>query len=353
MLPLLVGIEGETLSPREREMFSRMQPAGYILFERNIADYEAARELTDELRSLTADPDAPIIAIDQEGGRVVRTRRIGVRHPSAAELAATEDSHLIIQSAGYTAQCLQTLGVNVDFAPVLDIGSGHANALPSRCWGRDSQSVTSWAGTWNRAFSRTGLLTCGKHFPGMGAAECDPHYKLPVIRGTKDDFLADAAIPFMALMPELPSLMIAHLMLPDIDKDLPSSLSPALVQGFLRQQLGYNGIIFTDDLCMGAIAAQYAPAEAAALALRAGCDLPLICHHSCEYLDSVAEAIAKLPAATREESARRISRFRLCLSSFKPKTFLGWDSYLRDLAAFNAKIPEEGEPLPSSPVQTY
>lgn len=353
MLPVIAGIEGESLTSRERKMFSRLQPAGYILFERNIGDYEQARELSNELRSLSVGPDLPIIAIDQEGGRVVRTKRIGVLHPSAAELAATGDRDLITLSACYTAQCLQTIGVNVNFAPVLDTGSGRDNALPSRCWGNDSQSVISWAGVWNRAFSRSGILTCGKHFPGMGAAECDPHYGLPVVRGTKDDFLAEPAVPFMALMPELPSMMVAHLMLPDIDASLPSSLSPVLVQGFLRDQLGYDGVIFTDDLCMGAIAGQFSPAEAAALALCAGCDLPLLCHHACDYLDEVAEALRTLPPGTLEEAGQRISRYRLCLHMAKPKNFLAWNDYLRNLGGFNAKIPTQGEAVPFSPVQGY
>ena len=251
MLPVIAGVEGVVLTPRERELFSRLQPAGYILFTRNITDYELARELTDELRQLTTGPDAPIIAIDQEGGRVVRTADIGVQLPSAAALAQRGDSHLIRQAAYYNARCLHTLGVNTNFAPVLDLASPHANALPSRCWGNGSQEVTSHAGVWNRATTGRGIMTCGKHFPGMGAAECDPHHDLPVLHGTRDSFLQEASIPFTALMPELPSLMIAHLLIPEIDAKLPTSLSPALVQGFLRDQLGYEGVVFTDDLCMG------------------------------------------------------------------------------------------------------
>ena len=224
MLPVIAGVEGLVLTPRERELFSRLQPAGYILFTRNIADYELTRELTDELRRLTTGPDEPIIAIDQEGGRVVRTAEIGVQLPSAAALAQKGSSHLIRQAAYYNAACLHTLGVNTNFAPVLDLASPHANALPSRCWGYDTQSVISHAGVWNRATFGRGIQTCGKHFPGMGAAECDPHHDLPVLHGTRDSFLREASMPFTALMPELPSLMIAHLLIPEIDAELPTSL---------------------------------------------------------------------------------------------------------------------------------
>ena len=353
MLPIIAGIEGPVLTARERELFTRLQPAGYILFTRNIVDYELTRELTDELRALTTGPDAPVIAIDQEGGRVVRTADIYVKLPSAAELAATGSSHFITQAAWYNAQCLYTLGVNTNFAPVLDIGSAHANALPSRCWGFDSQSVTTHAGVWNRAHVRAGIATCGKHFPGMGAAECDPHFDLPVLHGTRDSFLQEATIPFHALMPELPSMMIAHLLIPEIDSVLPTSLSPALVQGFLRDQLGYEGVVFTDDLCMGAIAKRYSPADSAALALLAGCDLPLICHDACEHIEAAAEAISRLPQAVLQAVEARVERFRMGLHTRPPMPFIQWREYLDDLREFNAGVPALATATPGSPVQDY
>lgn len=352
MLPVIAGVEGLVLTSRERELFSRLQPAGYILFTRNIADYELTRELTDELRRLTTGPDEPIIAIDQEGGRVVRTAEIGVQLPSAAALAQKGCSHYIRQAAYYNAACLHTLGVNTNFAPVLDLASPHANALPSRCWGYDTQSVISHAGVWNRATFGRGIQTCGKHFPGMGAAECDPHHDLPVLHGTRDSFLASASMPFTALMPELPSLMIAHLLIPEMDAELPTSLSPALVQGFLRDQLGYEGVVFTDDLCMGAIAKRYTPAESVALALRAGCDLPLVCHDAVEHLDAVAAAIAELPADILESVERRVERFRLHISTQRPMAFIEWNDYLKNVADFTSSI-EEVSATPGSPVQGY
>lgn len=352
MLPVIAGVEGTVLTRRERELFTRLQPAGYILFTRNIADYEFTRELTDELRRLTTGPDAPIIAIDQEGGRVVRTAGIGVQLPSAAALAQSGSSHLIRQAAYYNANCLHTLGVNTNFAPVLDLASPHANALPSRCWGAGTQEVISNAGVWNRAMYGRGILTCGKHFPGMGAAECDPHHDLPVLHGTRESFLREAAMPFTALMPELPSLMIAHLLIPEIDAELPTSLSPALVQGFLRDQLGYEGVVFTDDLCMGAIAKRYSPAESVPLALRAGCDLPLVCHDAVEHLEAVAAAVAELPADILEAVESRIERYRLHIATQKPMGFIEWNDYLKNVAGFTASVPEVGA-APGSPVQNY
>ncbi len=353
MLPLIAGIEGVTLTERERELFSRLQPAGYILFSRNVADYELTRELTDELRALTQGAYEPIIAIDQEGGRVVRTADIGLRLPSASALAAANDAHLTRQAALYCARGLHTLGVNTNFAPVLDLASSHANALPSRCWGKDSQDVISRAGVWNRSLLRTGILTTGKHFPGMGEASVDPHHDLPVLHGTRDSFLREAAIPFTALMPELPSLMVAHLLIPEMDAELPTSLSPELVQGFLRDQLGYEGVVFTDDLCMGAIARRYEPAESVPLALLAGVDLPLVCHGAVEHLEAIAAALAALPPQLLMDVEERVNRFRLQIATERCMTFLEWNEYLRDCAAFCSRVPEPGAATPGSPVQDY
>ena len=354
MLPLITGIAGTTLTAEEAELFARYQPAGYILFSRNIADYEETRELTDSLRRLTKGPQAPIIAIDQEGGRVVRTGALGVQLPSAAALAATRSEHIITQAALYTARCLQTLGINTDLAPVLDLASSRANALSGRCWGSESQGVISWAGVWNRTLNRRGILTCGKHFPGMGGAQEDPHFGLPTLAGDCDAFLSEPAVPFLALMPEIPSLMLAHLMLPQVDAELPTSLSPAMITRFLRGQLGYEGVVFTDDLCMGAITKRYTPPQAASLALQAGCDAPLICHNATEHLEPTAQALEALPPPLLAQAMQRLERFSLFIPEpLPPMTFMEWRDYVADVREFCARVPEPEEPVASSPVQSY
>lgn len=353
MIPLIAGIEGTRLSERERTLFARLQPAGYILFSRNIEDPEETRELTDALRRLTTGPYAPIIAVDQEGGRVVRTAGIGLPFPAAAALAATRDSHLIAQAALMTARCLYSLGINTDLAPVLDLASARTNALGGRCWGSNTQDVISYAGQWNRVLTRRGILTCGKHFPGMGEAQCDPHYSLPTIATSRTDFSDDGpATPFTALMPELAAIMVAHVLATDIDSTLPASLSPAIVQGFLREQLGYEGVVFTDDLCMGAITSAFPPSEAARLALLAGCDAPLICHHSIDLLDSVAEALRTVPAEILQRAEERLERFRRFIPEpMPPLPFLVFREFSDDLRRFSSRFADT--PPPDSPVQNY
>ncbi len=353
MLPLLAGIEGTALSKQESALFSRLQPAGYILFSRNMQDLEETRELTDSLRRLSAGPHSPIIAVDQEGGRVVRTTSFGLPFPSAAALAATRNPHLIEQAALMTARCLFSLGINTDLAPVLDLSSSHTNALGGRCWGADTQDVISYAGLWNRVLSRRGIMTCGKHFPGMGAAQCDPHFTLPTISTARSGFLDNgAATPFTALMPELPSIMVAHVQAADLDTQLPSSLSPTVVRDFLRTQLGYEGVVFTDDLCMGAITSLYSPEQAAQLALLAGCDAPLICHNATDLLEPVAEALRDVSPHILQRAAERLERFRMLIpNALPPMTFLAYRDFARELQAFCSRIPEPSSTVVFSPVQ--
>ncbi len=349
MLPVIVGIEGLTLSAAERATYSRLRPAGYILFSRNIEDWEQCIELCESLRTL--DDSTPFIAIDQEGGRVMRTAALGVELPSAQALAKSRSERIINEAARLNALGLLALGINTNFAPVLDKGSENINALNSRCWGSNSDDIISFAGIWNRMQRRMGIYTSGKHFPGMGEASCDPHFDLPVIRGDRDHFLQEASIPFLTLMPELPSLMIAHTALPDMDKERPSSLSPELVRGFLREQLGYEGLIFTDDLCMGAISKKYKPAESVRLALEAGCHLPLLCHDSLDHIEAVAENLRDYEAETAP-----IMKAREKLAPARPMTYLERQDFLRFCKMTNFLLQghsSDEETAEQSPVNRY
>ncbi len=354
-LPLLVGIEGESLSPPEREMFSRLQPAGYILFSRNIADADACRDLCEELLAISTLFHPPIIAIDQEGGRVIRTKALGLELPSAADLAQSSSSQTIVDAAHLCAKALRSLGVNTNFAPVLDAQSSQSNALQDRCWGHDFNQITSLAGMWNAELQLSGIQSCAKHFPGMGAANCDPHFELPLLHGNQDFCLQTSLIPFMALMPELPSIMVAHLLMQDIDADLPSSLSPQIVGGFLRRQLGYEGLIFTDDLCMGAISKLYSPVQSIPMALQAGCDVPLLCHDVLDYLENVAQAIASVPCEKLDSARARIAQF---CKAFRPRPalpYIEWQQLLQDCQKLSASCAQASSQASgfSSPVQSY
>lgn len=357
MLPLVSGLASTSLSADERALFERVQPAGYILFSRNIASAGQVRALTDELRALSRTFD-PLICIDQEGGRVVRTAALGLTTPSAAALGHAGDPVLIAEAARMTAATLLFLGITMNLAPVLDIDSREerANALPSRCWGGDSQQVINAAGVYNRAMRQAGMDTCAKHFPGMGRAESDPHHDLPVVRAGKDAFMAQDTVPFMTLAPELPAMMVAHLLIPDIDPLNPASLSPAVVTDFLRCQLGYNGLVLTDDLCMGAVSCASTPDKCCVKALLAGCDLPLLCHETLELLPRAAERIRKMTYAQLADSIRRLEKHLLYMSP-PPEPKAGeWESLLERAAALQDRLPPlhmNTDAVPSSPVQQY
>jgi beta-N-acetylhexosaminidase len=307
---LMLGLSGPILTPDEAAMFVTLQPAGYILFTRNIISAEQTRRLTDDLRGLSKTP--PIIAIDQEGGRVTRTREIAPAAPSAPALAEVGNMRHIKEAAVLTADLLRLLGFNMNFAPVLDLDHfpEASNALRGRCWGRDPQRVINGAGQWNRWMRKCGVAGCAKHFPACGRAVSDPHHDLPSCPASWADLQREDVIPYTALMPELDAVMLAHIEFPQIDPDFPASLSPRIVRGLLRDQLGFDRhLVLTDDLDMGAIQNRYGRGDDARLAIEAGNDLAMICHRT-ETAGEAARAIAEVSHTIRADAAERVERFR-------------------------------------------
>lgn len=354
MLPALIGISGHEVGAEEEAAILRLQPAGFILFSRNVDSVEQVRNLTETLRKLCR--HHPVIAVDQEGGRVVRTASLGLNLPSPASLARSGGFNGIVELGAVTAMALRYLGVNLNFAPVLDIchDPSAANALPGRCWGDNPQDVISRGGVYSSNLRRGGVQSCGKHFPGMGRAQADPHFSLPVVDLDERELFKTDLLPFLALCPELSSIMSAHIMLPQIDPDYPATLSERVIRGLLRDRLGFRGVVFTDDLCMEAIAARHAPDEAALLSLKAGCDLPLICHDPLSWLDGVASRLEGLDAYDRDGSFKRVEKLSDSLCFPFPEKAGLWDSCLRRAEALcRLAEGEADEESPSSPVQKY
>ena len=353
MTPFILGIAGATLTSEERSLFTDLQPTGYILFSRNIESPEQTRALTDELRSLH--PEDPLIAIDQEGGHVTRTAAMAPATPSAAEFAAYNQPALIAQAGALTADLLRLLGVNWNFAPVLDLDHypGLANSLSSRCWGRDPQRVIDHAGMWNRWLRKRGIKSCAKHFPACGRAKTDPHHDLPVSRATITDLLAEDVIPYTALMPELDSIMLAHVLFKSIDPEMPASLSPRIIRDFLRGQLGFDHhLVLTDDLDMGAIADRFPDNSDVVAALEAGNDLALICHRT-ERVRDAADRVSRLSPYAMVESEKRLKRFRKKLASPLTWTDELWQKTCDGIAKIRADVPRIAEQTGDSPVTTY
>ena len=350
---LILGISGPELNREEAALFRKLQPAGYILFTRNIVSAKQTRKLTDDLRELSS--ETPIIAIDQEGGRVTRTKEIAPAAPSAPALAAAGNPVKIADAAAFTADLLRMLGVNLDFAPVLDLDHfpESQNALRGRCWGRDPQRVIDYAGQWNRWLRKRSVASCAKHFPACGRAQSDPHDDLPSSPATLAELLREDVIPYTALMPELDAIMLAHVEFPNIDPQFPASLSPRIIRKFLRDQLGFDRhLVLTDDLDMGAITRRYGRGPDVKLAIEAGNDLALICHRA-DTAEIAARAIAELPHWMTAEAGERVDRFRRKLHHPLVWSEQKWQATCDSLAKLAAEIPELESAQISSPVVHY
>jgi len=350
---LLLGVKGTELTPGEAALFRKLQPAGFILFSRNISSPQQTRKLTDDLRDLSL--DEPILSIDQEGGRVERTRDFAPSLPSAAAFGQKGNMEQIARAGEAAAELLRMLGFNLNYAPVLDLDHHPElqNGLNQRCWGRDAQDVINRAGMWNRWTRKRGMLGCGKHFPACGRAKNDPHEDLPSSGATKDELMAEDVIPYTALMPELDAVMLAHVVFPKIDPEFPASLSKTIVTGWLRDQLGFDKhLILTDDLDMGAIYGRYGRGEDVKMAILAGNDLAMICHKT-ETAEIAAEAIGELPAGLCDDARERLARFRKKMSGPLQFEQGKWDALCRKIADIAEAVPEAGEKDERSEVTRY
>lgn len=350
---LMLGVSGPNLTPEEATLFRKLQPAGYILFTRNIVSPRQTRKLTEDLRTLSA--ELPIIAIDQEGGRVTRTKEIAPVAPSAPALAAAKDMRKIAEAGAWTGDLLRMLGVNLNLAPVLDLDHfpETQNALTGRSWGRDSQRVIDYAGQWNRWLRKRSVASCAKHFPAGGRAQSDPHHDLPSSPATIEELLREDVIPYTALMPELDAIMLAHVDFPNIDPDFPASLSPRIIRRFLRDQLGFDHhLVLTDDLDMAAITTRYGRGQDVKFAIEAGNDIALICHRL-DTAEAAARAIAELPYWMTREARDRVERFRRKLHSPLVWSDKKWTETCENLAKLAAEIPDIQSTGENSPVADY
>ena len=355
---LMLGIAGPELTTAEETLFRRLQPAGFILFSRNLVSARQTRALTDRLVELCEHPI--LIAVDNEGGRVWRCASFTPSPPSAEALAQRGTARHLSQFGWITGQLLGQLGINFNLAPVLDIDHhpDAANALRGRCWGTRDQQVIDNAGIFNRWQRRQRILGCGKHFPAGGRARTDPHHLLPVVEGTLEELHRSDILPYTALMPELDAIMISHLHFPQVDSDgLPASLSRNIVQRFLRTQLGFDRhLVLTDDLDMRAIQERYGTPTASRLAVEAGVDLVLLCHEFMNADETVAE-LETLPLGALFDAEDRLERAlkRANRPVFLPDRVA---ALCEDIAKLNADVlgadwQDERDSRNQSPVEDY
>ena len=302
---LLAGIEGLTAGEDAVYAVRTLQVGSVILFRRNVDTCAQAADLVTQLKVLNGEHVPLFIAMDEEGGPVSRMPADVTDLPSAYTYGKTGDGALCFRlGQALAAQCA-ALGVNVDFAPVADIWSNPDNTvIGKRSFGTEADTVSALMLQTARGLSASGVIPVVKHFPGHGDTAVDSHYDLPVVTKTVEELEELELKPFRAAVEAgLPAVMVAHLLLTEVDDSRPATLSPAVVTGLLREELGFDGVVFTDDLTMGAISNTYGMGEAAVLAFEAGCDVLLVCHGR-DNLTAAYEALLEAVYSGRVSHAR-------------------------------------------------
>lgn len=298
---VVLGSAGEVLQAGERQFFSNADPAGFILFRRNCASPDQVRRLVDALRDSVGRADAPVL-IDQEGGRAARLRPPHWRtYPSAARIGALPDpiaAEAARLGARLIADDLAKLGITVDCMPILDLAIAGADpVIGDRAYGRDCVRVAQLARAVCDGLIEGGVLPVLKHIPGHGRAEVDSHLSCPVVETGYDELQHSDFAPFRALA-AMPWAMTAHLVYRKID-GAPATLSRRVIGEIIRGEIGFDGVLISDDLSMRALGGGLG--ERAACALAAGCDLVLHCNGR---LDEMAEVVAAAAPITVEATAR-------------------------------------------------
>jgi beta-N-acetylhexosaminidase len=316
---IMTGVPGKEMDARTAKLFRKVKPGAFILFGRNIESASQLRKLIDDLRDLS--DIEPIITVDQEGGRVSRLRLIGNEPPNAQQLRDKGAVELIQNHGEITGRLLRLFGFNLDLCPVLDISfdDDADNSLRGRCYGKTVEQVVRNGGAFNRALKEQGIASCGKHFPGYSAANSDAHYDLPRIDRTREQLDQNELAVFRQFVRDVDSMMICHGWYPCFESEkTPATLSHRIVTGLLRDEFGFDGLVMTDDLDMGAILTGYRLEETIRLAIGAGNDVAMICHRIPE-IENVQRILATLPQDQIDRALENIARFKEKLTP--PNTF--------------------------------
>ncbi len=290
---LLVGFMGQEMNPDLAAHIRALKPAGLIFFCRNIDGPEQLARLTHDVQTLALhELGRPLLlAVDQEGGTVARMPPPFTQIPDAASLGSS-GAESVRQHARLIAQEMLQVGLNLNLAPVLDVNTpGAAGLMQLRSFGSDPVLVAQCGVAAISATQRENIMATAKHFPGLGRAQKDPHHDLPVISVSRESLDRFDLSPFQAaIQANVACVMTSHTLYPTLDPDNPGTFSPTILRGLLRHQLGFAGVVITDDLEMGAVGERYSPADAAIAALNAGADLLLVCN-DLEKMYLTAEAV--------------------------------------------------------------
>jgi beta-N-acetylhexosaminidase len=320
---LIIGFDGAEMTPRLASLLTRLQPAGVILFARNIKSTAQTWRLLRECQKCV---DTPLFTcVDLEGGTVDRFRDTLGPSPSGAEVFATGDRALFRKHGRMIGENCRTLGFNVDFAPVLDLAfEASRNVMESRTVSPNPKQTVAYAREFLSGLRAANVLGCGKHFPGLGEGKLDSHNALPVIDKPLKKLWSEDLLPYRALHRQLPFVMVAHSAYPQVTHDqTPASLSEKWMNDILRKRIGYRNLIVSDDLEMGGVLAAAPIGEAAVRSIVAGSDLCLVCHHE----DAVLQVYEALIRACEHDKSfsRLVAEVSRRILAFKKK----WAKTLR------------------------
>jgi len=304
MTPAIFGLSGLTLTADERAFFRESDPAGYILFGRNIDTMEQVRALTDELRAIHG-RDRLLVSIDQEGGRVARMRP---PHFSAFPAGAAFDALYEVAPSSAIAAAranahamgieLAEAGITVDYHPPLDVRQpGAHDVIGDRAFGAEPLRVAALGRATLEGLALAGVAGCIKHMPGHGRSLCDTHKELPTVTASEEELETDLA-PFRALK-DAPVGMTGHLVFTAWDPDRPATQSPTVIRDIIRGRIGFDGLLLTDDLDMEALSGSVP--ERAEISVAAGCDIALNCWAKMDDMIGIAQ---RLPTMSDETAAR-------------------------------------------------
>lgn len=308
---LMIGIHGKTLNDDAKFMLNEYRVGGIILFDRNMESKDQVKSLITDINKTgkSAGLTPLFIGIDQEGGAVARMEDQLIKVPPAEELGK-EPIEQAVSLAKQSGTELKDLGFNINFAPVADLGLTYG-----RSFSTNPDDVVRYASAVGKAYDEAGLWYSYKHFPGIGKTDVDLHADISVVPVSKETLLNEDTKVFVDLIkqskPNTYAIMVSHAMYPQIDADHPSSLSKAIITDWLRKDMGYNGVVVTDDMDMGALAKHYTFGDMAVQSILAGSDILLVCHeyeHMQEAYNGLMKAVkdGRISKERLDESVKRI-----------------------------------------------
>ena len=322
--PLMMDLAGLQITPEEREMLAHPTTGGVILFTRNYESPEQLTELVNDIHSVRKPPI--LVAVDHEGGRVQRFHKGFTSLPAVAHLGKIYDTNhnrayeLARKTGWLMAAELRAVGVDFSFAPILDLDRGVSQVIGDRAFHRNIDVVSNIAISYIKGMEQAGMVATGKHFPGHGAVEADSHVDVPVDDRRFEDIFEEDVVPFERLINNgLAAIMTAHVIYPKVDNRL-ASYSKFWLQDILRKRLGFQGVIFSDDLSMQGATVAGGVVKRAESALTAGCDMVLVCNHTesamavLEGLDAKFCSTASRMRLARMHGGKEITRNELLAS---------------------------------------